>query len=160
MVLVLIYLLMLVGLILIFLEFIILPGLITGIIGGFMIIGSLVMTFILKGAFWGIFNLLISLIFLILIFILIRKFKLRDRLVLKVKHTNSSNGLLKDEAYDKLLNLTGITLTELKPSGYILVEEKKFEAISERAFIPRNQKVKVVSIESSQLKVINIEEQP
>ncbi len=158
--LILIYLLMLVDLILIFLEIIILPDLIAGIIGGLMIIGSLVKTFILNGALWGIFNLLISLIFFILIFFLIRKFKLWDRLVLKEKHINSSNELLKDDAYDKLLNLIGITLTQLKPSCYILVGGKKFEAICESAFIPRNQKVKVISVESSKLKVINIEEQP
>lgn len=151
---------MLIVLILIFLKILFLSGLITNLFIGIMIISLIIMTFILKGVFWGILNLMISLFFLILIFFSIEKIKFWNRFRLTGKNIDASNRFLINDTYDQLLDLTHITLTKLKPSGYIVVKKINFEVISENLFISRNQKVRKVSIEGSKLKVINIEDQP
>lgn len=56
--------------------------------------------------------------------------------MLTEKDIGSSNGFLINNTYDKLLNLTSITLTELKLSSYFFVKKINFEAISEISSIP------------------------
>lgn len=155
--LILIILLLLIGLIFIFLEIILLPGLIVGILGGTLLISSILLAFELNGIY-GIITLSTAILFLIFLLWIVQKFKLKDKLVLNESHSNGLNISHKSEK-EKLINQIGITLTELKPTGLIMVNNHKYEARSEGVYIPRNQKIKITSIESSQIIVKNMEKE-
>lgn len=149
-------LLLIAGLILIILEVLILPGIITGIIGFLLILSSIIYAFIHFGYSGGLIVILLSILsFLALIFIM-KKLKVWNRFVLseETKWKLADQSEIKTELIDK----EGISLTDLKPSGFILVENKKFDASSAGEFIPKNSKVKILSIEGRKIIVKKIEE--
>ena len=57
---------------------------------------------------------------------------------------------------DYLIDKEGITLSELRPSGFIEIDGKKLDALSEGAFLAKNTPVKVVKVEGSKIFVRRI----
>ena len=60
----------------------------------------------------------------------------------------------KDMEY--LLGEVGITLSELRPSGFIEIDGNKYDALSDGDFISRNTNIKVVKVEGSKIFVRRI----
>lgn len=58
-----------------------------------------------------------------------------------------------DKQHFALIGKTGTTMTELRPSGRILIDGEMYDAISNRAFIEKNRSVRVVKFENMQLYV-------
>lgn len=68
------------------------------------------------------------------------------------KNIESTSGYISNEP--DLLNLVGkegSAVTDLRPSGTIIIDEKKIDAVSESEFIKRNTKVKIIKIEGSKV---------
>lgn len=68
------------------------------------------------------------------------------------KNIESTSGYISNEP--DLLNLVGkegSTVTDLRPSGTVLIDDKKIDAVSESEFIKRNTKVKIIKIEGSKV---------
>lgn len=147
----------LIGLILIILEVLFLPGLITGIIGGLFIIFGIVYATLNFGFSAGAVSLAFSLLSMILLFILFKKLKVWNRFVLNYAQTSS---ILKDKKLNgsDLLGKTGITLTDLRPAGFILVENRKFDAQTNGEFIPKNSQVEIISVNGIKITVKKIED--
>lgn len=74
--------------------------------------------------------------------------KLLNSIVLKTQH-KGEQGYLSGDSKPLLLYKEGITLSGLRPSGYIDIEGQKIDALSDEGFISQNTKVKVVRIEGS-----------
>ena len=53
----------------------------------------------------------------------------------------------------KAVGMTGITLTDLRPSGKVEVEGEQYDAVSERVFVEKGKKVKVLRYSIGQLYV-------
>lgn len=149
-------LLLIAGLSLIVLEIIVMPGLITGILGFLLIISSIVYAFIELGTTGGVFSVLIALSMYVALIIAIRKLGLWKKFVLtdetKWKAVNTI------EVQNNLIGKEGIALTDLKPTGFIIVEGKKIDASSSGEFIPKNSKVKIISVDGIKITVKKIEE--
>ncbi|MCX8057694.1 MAG: hypothetical protein N3F03_08820 [Ignavibacteria bacterium] len=148
-------LLIIAGLILIILEVLLMPGLITGIVGGLLLLSSVVYAFVEFGFSGGVIVLAISCALLIVVFFVMKKLKVWNRFVLSEENKFS----IEENIQDNLtIGMTGIALTDLKPTGFVLVDDKKFDATSSGEFIPKNSKIEIVSIQGFKVTVKKVEE--
>ena len=54
---------------------------------------------------------------------------------------------------DKMIGQEGITTTDLRPSGKILVESKTYQAISQGDYIEKDTEIIIINIDENQLVV-------
>lgn len=80
------------------------------------------------------------------------KSKSIEKIILQSNHDKES-GYLSTDSMDVYLNKTGITKTELRPTGFIEIEGIKLDALSESGHISKNTPVKVVRVEGSKIYV-------
>ena len=81
--------------------------------------------------------------------------KLLDRIVLKSEHSNE-RGYLSVDSSDIYLNKTGISITELRPSGFIEIDGKRLDALSDGSFIPKDVQIEIFRVEGSKIFVRRI----
>lgn len=145
------FILWVLGLILIYLEFY-LPGAVMGVTGGLLIIASLFL-FIIQ------FNSpLLSLLYFVCVaasVVLLIKYALW-----RIPRTKSDRGIYSahdQEGYQasgfdaSAIGKTGVVLSDLKPGGYIEVESKQHQAISESGYLQKGEEVVVLRGEGESL---------
>nr|WP_246017911.1 nodulation protein NfeD [Mesobacillus subterraneus] len=145
------------GIGLILLEFFV-PGGIAGTIGFLAIIAS----FFLASdniVHMGI-SLLIAMTASILLSILMirvfgKKMKFFRRIIL-TDSTSTDKGYVSNKNRLELIGVEGTTVTPLRPSGTIVVDDERIDAVSEGAFIPKDRKVRIVKTEGSRIVVREI----
>lgn len=81
--------------------------------------------------------------------------KLLDRIVLKSEHSKE-RGYLSVDSSDIYLNKTGISVTELRPSGFIEIDGKRLDALSDGSFIPKDVQIEIFRVEGSKIFVRRI----
>jgi membrane-bound serine protease (ClpP class) len=81
--------------------------------------------------------------------------KLLDRVILKAEH-NKEKGYLSVDSSDIYLDKIGISITELRPSGFIEIDGKKLDVLSDSSFIPKDVQVQVFRVEGSKIFVRRI----
>ncbi|MEW9052297.1 MAG: nodulation protein NfeD [Neobacillus sp.] len=146
--------LFIIGLGLILLEFFIAGG-IAGAIGFVAIIAS----FFLAAdnvVHMGISLLVAITVTIIVSILLIKVFGKKMRLFKKIILTDSTNtesGYVSNKNRSELVGKEGYALTVLRPSGTILIEDERIDAVSEGAFIDKDAKVKVVKAEGARIVV-------
>ncbi len=138
------YPLLLVGLLLIFLEFY-LPGAVLGILGGICLLASIILfTYQSTSPLAVAFYLIATGISLGLLI----KFALW-----KIRHTksrfniysdNAQNGFIASKYDPTAIGKIGIVVTDLKPGGYIQIEGKQHQALSKSGYIVKGTDVIVV----------------
>lgn len=152
------YILLAVGLLLVFIEFYV-PGAIMGTIGLILIAASLVFFTIqndypLAIALY-IIGIGISLGFLI-------KFALW-----RIRTSKGASSIYSDDSQagyqasfvDKtLIGKKGIVLSDLKPGGYILIDEQQHQAISQSGYIPKGSEILVIDAQEESLVVTNLQQ--
>ncbi|KAA9019553.1 nodulation protein NfeD [Niallia endozanthoxylica] len=149
--------LFIIGLGLILLEFFISGG-IAGILGFVAVISSLFL------ASDNVIHMGISLLIaitasIVLSILLIKVFGKRMRLFQKIMLTDSTNtesGYISNKSRLELIGLEGYTLTVMRPSGTILIEDERIDAVSEGAFIGKGAKIRVVRAEGARIIVREI----
>lgn len=136
--------LILVGLLLLILEFAVIPGItIAGLGGVAMLIGSVYLAFTEYGTLAGFLTLLVVIVSAPLIFYYFFQSKAGKKMVLdtnidgKVETFNVENVGIGD---------TGITLGRLAPSGKVKVNGETVDALSTGSFIDPHQQVRIVKI--------------
>jgi membrane-bound serine protease (ClpP class) len=143
-----------IGLLLIVAE-LFLPGGIIGILGLAAILGSFFLAsenIIHMGIsiFIAIIISIVASIFMIKV--LGRKMSIFKKIILN-DSTNTDQGYVSNVNRVELLDKQGITLTQLRPAGKIMIEDEIIDAVSEGAFIQKDQKVKVIKVEGSRIVV-------
>ena len=83
------------------------------------------------------------------------KSKLLNRIILSNK-LDSDRGYLSTNTMSDLMDKDGIALSELRPSGFIVIDGEKYDALAETGYIPENSNVKVVKVEGSKIFVRRI----
>lgn len=149
--------LVIIGLVLITLEVLFLPGLIVGILGGLLILTAVVFSTFTLGFDAGILTVIFSLIIIVFLFLLFKKMKVWDRFVLKEEQKLSIKNDFSSKK-NEVIGKRGIALTDLRPSGFVLIETKKIDVQSNGEFIPKNSIIEVTSIEGSKIIVKKVEE--
>ncbi len=145
-----ILLLSIAGILLIFLEFF-LPGAVLAVLGSLALLVSIGLFFAEYPALWGIgymFSILLA-VFLVCKFALWRL--QRGRLGGKFFHGEDQEGYTASTFDSSLIGKEGIVSTELKPAGYILVDGKQYQALSETGFISKDTPIQIISGKGSHL---------
>lgn len=158
-------LLFVIGVILLIVEVFITPG--------FGLIGSVGIVMMIAGLFLGLISdfpvinwvdisnaiIQLALTFIatgILIAIVLKflpKTELFANLVLS-KNIDSTSGYISNEPFMvELVGKQGRAFTDLRPSGTVIVDEQKIDAVSESEFIPKNSKIKIIKVEGSKVVV-------
>lgn len=83
------------------------------------------------------------------------KSKHLSRIVLDSNHS-SEKGFLSTDSMSKYIDREGIAVTELRPSGFIEIDGKRLDALSESDLIFKDSLVRVVKIEGSKIFVRRI----
>lgn len=134
---------------------------IEGIVPGFGLPGISGIVLVLVGTILAmdslttaIFSLSIAIIITSIVSIILIKMgfrsKLLNKMVLNSEHKDE-RGYLSVDSMDEYLDKEGITITELRPSGFIDIDGIKLDALSESGFISRDNNIKVVRVEGSKI---------
>lgn len=134
----------LLGLVLIYLEFF-LPGGVIGVIGGALLLSGFVI-FVFQNP--SVLSIVISFVSLVLLSIFVCKLALWQIRITRHRKTLFSD---KDQEgyqasyFDKaLIGKNAEAISDLKPSGHILVEGQEWQAVSESEYIEKGSKVLVI----------------
>lgn len=143
-----------IGIVLILLE-LVLPGGIIGIFGFAAILAS----FFLSGENFvhiGISLLIAFSISILACVVMIKVFdknmKFFKRLILK-DSTSTESGYVSNKNRTELLGVKGVTLTDLRPSGTVIVGDERIDVVSEGGFITKDTPVKFIKVEGSRIVV-------
>lgn len=143
-----------VGIALVILE-LFLPGGIVGAIGAISILGSLFLATD-NVVHMGISILIAIGVSIITSIIMIRVFGKKMSLFKKIiltDSTNTENGYVSNRNRTELLGLEGVTLTQLRPAGTVLIENERIDVVSEGEFIQKDKNVIVVKVEGARIVV-------
>lgn len=145
------FVLLIVGLLLILLEFY-LPGAVMGTAGGLLILASLFLAVIQFESSWS-----ILLFFILTVFSVIAVVKYALWKIPRTKNIYSSadqEGYQASSFDTTAIGKKGTVLSDLKPGGYILIDGKQEQAISESGYIPQGEEVIVLRGEGESLIVM------
>jgi len=70
--------------------------------------------------------------------------------------TNTESGYVSNVNRLELIGREGVTITPLRPSGTVKVDDERLDVVAEGSFIENNTKVKVVKVEGSRIVVREI----
>lgn len=158
-----------IGVILILVEVFVLPGFgISGIIGVSLVIFSMATSLIgnvgtsfpqfhqISQAIWTMAITLILGVALIASMVrYLPENKLFNRLVL-IDQTDRNRGYISSDSKDDLIGLEGVAITSLRPSGTVLIEERRIDVVSVGDFIEKGAPVKVVDTSGSRVMVTRL----
>ena len=134
------------------------PGLVLGILGGFCLLGAVIVGYSEFGALTGtlIFAGIASLWlvgFVAWMFFFPRTF-IGKRITLSGQLV-SGDALSRRNPVEP--GMTGKVLTPLRPSGTVMLGERKFDVVAENDFIPVGEKITVVRFDGMQIVVRKVE---
>ncbi|MGM0440714.1 MAG: NfeD family protein [Chlamydiota bacterium] len=139
------WLAMLTGLLMIYLEFY-LPGGIMGAIGTIVLIANIVYAAGKDPSLVEIGALILMTLLGVIVVIKTALWRIKQAgPESSVYHTQDQEGYLASQYDKQLIGEAGESLTNLSPSGYILVKNQKIQAVSQVGFIPKGTKIIVVS---------------
>ena len=146
-----ILLLIFVGVLLLILEFSVIPGTtIAGIGGGLLLIGSIYLSFDSYGVIAGIITALFIVIIVPILFVKLFKGKAGKKMILSSEISAVVN---EEETAGIQVGDNGITLGRLAPIGKVKVKDKVVEGKSLQGFLDENIPVEVVEITKIQIVV-------
>ncbi|RKJ61889.1 nodulation protein NfeD, partial [Butyricicoccus sp. 1XD8-22] len=153
-------LLFIIGFALLLAEFFV-PGGIVGLIGGALVIISLL--FAGESVVHMAYSILIAIIIAVIGMVVMMKFLGKrlhffNKLVLR-DATTTEEGYVSNENRLDLIGKMGETLTPLRPAGTILVDNERIDAVSEGSYINLNKKVEIIKVEGSRIVVREIKEE-
>ncbi|AZR73163.1 peptidase S14 [Anoxybacter fermentans] len=151
-------LLFLAGMILLGLEFFVVPGFgITGLTGIVLVVASLFLTF--ENAVLGVYAISIALILALITFVfLIRYFgntRIWNKIALNAAQTKE-DGYLVPGQRKTLIDKEGEALTPLHPAGTALIDGERVDVISQSSYIPKGSRIKVIKVEGTKVIVREI----
>ena len=143
----------LLGIVLLAIEIFVIPGFgITGILGILGIVAGIFMSFGINNIAQATFVVFVSLIADIILIIILARFILKSKgFKSKIALDTDTAGYYSSVSYDDLLGCEGITDTFLRPSGNIIINGKKYDAITEGEFINKGVKIKVILVEGNKI---------
>ncbi|WP_062104641.1 NfeD family protein [Bacillus niameyensis] len=132
-----------------------LPGGIAGILGIVAVIGSIIIAGqnVLQMATSVIIALFLAgVAFIILIKVFGKKMKFFKKFIL-TDSTNTESGYVSNVNRLDLIGREGITMTDLRPSGTVKVDDERLDVVAEGSFIEKNTRVKIIKAEGSRIVV-------
>ncbi|MBM7716307.1 membrane-bound serine protease (ClpP class) [Bacillus thermophilus] len=147
-------LLFILGLIFIAAEFFVAGG-ILGILGTVAVIGSMLLAGenVIHMAVSIVTALIMAILFMIiLVKVFGKRMNIFKRFIL-TDSTSSEKGYVSNVNRLELVGKKGVTITPLRPSGTVLIDDERIDVVAEGNFIENNTGVKVVKVEGSRIVV-------
>ncbi len=141
-------LLILLGIVLMILDFLVIPGGVVAIIGVLCMIGGVITAFVQFGTTVGFLTLVLTAILTILCFWLMMRSKTWRRLQLKTKIDSKMNEV--DESR-LTVGTKGVAISRLAPTGTGLFGDMEVEVVSLQGFIDENTPIVIHKIEGSKV---------
>ena len=143
-----------IGLVLLVLEFFV-PGGIVGIIGGALIIISLLfagasITHMAYSIIIAMFIAVIGMVILMKFFG--KKLHVFNKLVLR-DATTTEEGYVSNTNRIELIGRVGEAITALRPAGVIVIDHERIDAVSDGSYIDKGKQVEVIKVEGSRIVV-------
>lgn len=140
--------LLFIGLVLIFLEFF-LPGVILGILGGIAILaGIVVFGYSVHSILWFLLFGLLSIV-LLLVDIKLALFWIKRKK--GIYHNKDQAGYVASSFEKEMIDKEGEAASDLKPGGYVLIDGKRFQAVSKTGYITKGTPIQVIGGEGGHL---------
>ena len=141
------------GIVLLAIEIFVIPGFgITGILGILGIVAGIFMSFGINNIAQATSVIFFSLIADIILIIILARFILKSKGFKSIVALETDTaGYHSSVSYDNLLGREGITDTFFRPSGNIIINDKKYDAITEGEFINKGVKIKVILVEGNKI---------
>ncbi|MFD2679941.1 NfeD family protein [Bacillus seohaeanensis] len=132
-----------------------LPGGIAGILGIVAVIGSIILAGgnVMQMSISILIALCVAIIAMILfVKVFGKKMKLFNKIILK-DSTSTESGYVSNANRVELIGRVGTTKTPLRPSGTVIVEDERIDAVSEGGYIKQDVQVKIIKVEGSRIVV-------
>ncbi|MBL7046985.1 MAG: nodulation protein NfeD [Candidatus Marinimicrobia bacterium] len=155
----------LVGVVLLLIEVLLIPGFgIVGVMGGVSIFAGFFLMLVpehplpadISSASWGF---AIGIIGGIIALVLLGKFLIRtkfwQRIILPISE-RSSEGYSTSIGLEELVGHEGMAVSDLRPSGWVTVGEKKIFVVSEGEFVTGGEDIKILSVDGNRVVVRKI----
>lgn len=155
-------LIILVGVVLVLIEVFLIPGFgIVGILGGIAILAGLYMILLpahplipdyraaVRGLAVGVVGGLIGLFFMGRI---LTRTKFWQKITMPISE-RSSEGYSTSIGLEELVGKTGVAVTDLRPSGWATVQEKRIFVVTEGDFISNHDSVKILTVDGNRIVV-------
>ena len=147
--------LLVVGILLMLVELLVLPGFgVAGALGVVALVGGAVAAWYELGAFWGVMVGLISTVVAVVMIYLVPRTKAGRRLVLEEE--------LKDRRSQadrrSLLGHRGTTVTPLRPIGRVRFGQEEVDVVTDGEYIPSGAQIEVVEVEGMRVVVAAVTE--
>ena len=141
------------GIVLLAIEIFVIPGFgITGILGILGIVAGIFMSFGINNIAQATSVIFFSLIADIILIVILARFILKSKGFKSIVALETDTaGYHSSVSYDNLLGREGITETFFRPSGNIIINDKKYDAITEGEFINKGVKIKVILVEGNKI---------
>lgn len=146
-----------IGVILVIIELFVV-GAVLGILGFIAIIGSFILVgdnLLIMGAIIAVALILTTIEWVILVKGFNRKIPFFEKVILR-DSTNKESGYTSHDDRSHLIGKVCTTFTALRPSGIILVDDERIDAVSDGNFIQKDQQVKIVQVEGTRVVVREI----
>ncbi|UTI87121.1 serine protease [Mammaliicoccus sciuri] len=138
-------------------------GAVLGILGFIAIIGSFVLVgenkkkkkILTMGMIIAVALILATIEWVILVKGFNRKIPFFDKVILR-DSTNKESGYTSHDDRSHLIGKLCTTYTALRPSGIILVDDERIDAVSDGSFIQKDKQVKIVQVEGTRVVVREI----
>lgn len=127
----------------------IIAGLFLGLISNLPVIdGAILETAIMQlaGAF------VLSGIVIFLMAKTLPKTNMWNRLILR-DNINAKSGYTSNRKFAHLLKKEGVALTDLRPAGTVIINDQRYDAVTQGEYIEKDNKIKVIEIEGSKVVV-------
>ena len=136
------------------------PGGIIGIIGGVLIIGSLL--FAGESFVHMAYSILIAMIIAVIGMVILmklfgKKLHMFNRLVLK-DATTTEEGYVSNANRVELIGKHGMSITPLRPAGTVVIEQERIDVVTEGSYVDTGKTVEVIKVEGSRIVVREIKE--
>lgn len=148
------FLLFVIGIALILLE-LVLPGGIIGIFGFTAVLASFFLSgesFVHIGVSLLIAFFISILACMVMIKVFDKKMKFFKKFIL-TDSTSTENGYVSNQNRTELIGVKGYTLTDLRPSGTVIVGDERIDVVTEGGYIPKGTPVKFIKVEGSRIVV-------
>jgi membrane-bound serine protease (ClpP class) len=132
-----------------------LPGGIAGILGIVAVVGSIILAGgnVMQMSISILIALCVAIIAMILfVKVFGKKMKLFNKIILK-DSTSTESGYVSNANRIELIGRVGTTKTPLRPSGTVIVEDERIDAVSEGGYIKQGVQVKIIKAEGSRIVV-------
>ncbi len=150
------YILLVLGYLLIFLEFY-LPGAVLGILGGILLFISLLLFIVEGGTFLGSALYLVLVLAGLIILVKFTMWRIRSAKPGSSIYSNDAQTGYVASSFDATaIGKKGIVDTDLKPGGHIIVDGRRHQAISLSGYITKGSEVHVVDGQEESLLVTAI----